>query len=356
MQRQRRLLVPALLAGLGLASFRAAQAQPQPYADEPPRYRSNKPYRSEADRANQPPQARESRTSTRRDEAAGRKRAGESRRDRGVPDTLPRADGGTELKGKGQPGYPWALTGGVDLRDHYIYRGYHQQSSSLSAMPYATFSYTVYRDDDLAITPHVGAWLDYTSGPAKASPKHFQETDVLTGVRLDLGDVAVDFQYVYYTFPNKYRRDVHEIGADVKYDDSRFWGPNCPITGLNPSVALFYETRDDNDGDYNTYVGVGLEPALREFNVGPVPVHVTIPLTFGASYDGYYKDDEGRNTNAGFWMAGVKAAVPLPATGYNLRWSLEAEVDYWRLLADSAQNSNSHDPDDVTIRVGLKFN
>src|SRR4051812_6430815 len=170
-QRQRRLLVPALLAGLGLASFRAAQAQPQPYADEPPRYRSNKPYGSEADRTKQ---AEVESRSPAEQQAAERKRAGESRRDRGVPDTLPRADGGTELKGKAQPGYPWVLTGGVDFVDHYIYRGYSQQSGSLSAMPYATFSYTVYRDDNLAITPHVGGWLDYTtSGHATEEPKHF---------------------------------------------------------------------------------------------------------------------------------------------------------------------------------------
>jgi hypothetical protein len=50
MQRQRRLLGTAILAGLGLASFRTAAAQPQPFQDDPPRYRSNRPYETEADR------------------------------------------------------------------------------------------------------------------------------------------------------------------------------------------------------------------------------------------------------------------------------------------------------------------
>ena len=352
MQRQRRLLVPAVLAALGLAPFRTAHAQPQPYADSPPQYKSNKPYGSEADRTRAPDEQR----TAAEEKSVEQRRAKESRRDRGVPDALPRADGGTELKGKAQPGYPWVLTGGVDLLDHYIYRGYSQQSSNLSATPYATFSYTVYRNDDLAITPHVGGWLDYTSGPATESPKHIQETDLLTGALVTLGDFALDLQYIYYTYPNGSQRDVHEIGFDLQYDDSRFWARGCPIASLNPSVALFYQTRDDNDDDYNTYVGVGLEPALREFKLGPVPVHMTFPATFGFSYDGYYKDDDGHNANAGFWMAGVKAAVPLPRTGYNLRWSLEFEADYWRLLADSVQDANTHDPDDVTIRVGLKFN
>jgi hypothetical protein len=356
MQRQRRLLVPALLAGFGLASFRTALAQPQPYADDPPQYRSNKPYGSE----------NVTEESIEREAAAKRKREAQQARDsdtdqgpgqppRTAVRALPRAEGGTEFKGVAQAGTPWTLTGGADIVDNYFYRGYQRENGGLAFQPYATFSYTVFRDENLAITPHVGGWLNYTGGPAPSSPKHFQEVDLLTGVRFDVGDFAIDLQYIYYTFPNQFMRDVHEIGGSVKYDDSRLWAKNDLISGLNPSVALFYQTRDDNDNDYNTYVGVGLEPALREFKIGPVPVDVTVPMTFGATYDGYYKDDDGHNSNAGFWMVGVKAGVPLPRTGYNIRWSLEAEVDYLSLLADSVENANGGDSNDVVLRVGIKF-
>ena len=333
---QRRLLAPALLAGFGLAALApSAAAQPQPYSEEPPRYRSNRPYETqkEAEAERAPARAEE-----------------------GVPPG-PKAQAAGESEEKTAParGSPWALTGGADFRDQYFFRGYRYTNSGINFQPYATLNYTAYQEGDFAITPHVGTWLNFTEDQGPESPKHWQEVDLITGIAVDVGDFNLDFQYTYYISPNGFFEDTHEIGVDVRYDDSRFFPRNCPISGLNPSVAFFYEIKDQTDHDYNTYVGVGLEPTLRDFNVGPVPLSVSFPMALGGSYDGYYQDDDGHNANAGYWQVGVKCGLPLPRTGYGVRWGLEAELDYLRLLADSTENANGGDNDDFTFRIGLKF-
>ena len=345
LQRQRRLLAPALLAGLGLAALApTAPAQPQPYSDEPPRYRSNRPY----ERTGEEPRPGSSEERVRE----------EARREQqGVEASHPEAQaaGGTEEKSEPKPGDPWSLTGGADFRDQYFFRGYRYTNSGINFQPYATLSYTAYEQGDFALTPHVGTWMNFAEDQGPESPKHWQEIDFIAGIGVDVGDLNFDFLYTYYVSPNGFFEDTHEIGVDVTYDDSRFFPRDCPLAGLYPSVAFFYEIKDQNDHDYNTYVGVGLEPTLRDFKAGPVPLSVSFPMVLGGSYDGYYQDDDGHNANAGFWQVGVKCGVPMPRTGYGLHWALEAELDYLRLLADSTENANGGDSDDFVFRIGFKF-
>ena len=345
LQRQRRLLAPALLAGLGLAGLvPVALAQPQPYSDEPPRYRSNRPYERQGDESR--PRTSEERVRS----EAQREREGTE-----ASDPKAQAAGGTEEKGEPETGAPWSLSGGADFRDQYFFRGYRYTNSGINFQPYATLGYTVYDEAGLTLTPHVGTWMNFTEDQGTDSPKHWQEVDLIAGLEVTAGDFNFDFLYTYYASPNDFFEDTHEIGVDLTYDDSRFFPRNCPLSGLNPSLAFFYETKDPNDHDYNTYVGVGLEPTLRDFNVGPVPVSLSFPMALGGSYDGYYQDDDGHNENLGFWQVGVKCGVPLPRTGYGMRWALEAELDYLRLLADSVENANGGDSDDFVFRIGFKF-
>ena len=322
MQRQRR---PLALAALGLAGFGvaalapapAAVAQPQPFSEEPVHYRSNKPYESEV-------------------EAAEHRRAVES----------------GEIKES-----PFTLAGGVDFRDHYFFRGYNRISSGLSVQPYGDLGYTVYNDGRLAVTPHAGFWADFSEQKAPEAPEHFNEVRGIVGVGVQMKHVLLDFQYVYYNSPGEAFEDTHEIGVDVRYDDRWCWrrDARCPFVALNPSLSLFYEAKDNRDDDYNTYVGLGLEPALRPLEIGRLPLSVSFPLTLGGSYDGYYQDDDGHNATLGYWEAGVRCALPLGKWVYGGRWMLDAEVDYIRLLADSAEAANGHDNDDFVFRLGLSF-
>jgi len=321
MHRQRRFLVPAVLSGLALAAaVGPAAAQPAPFSEEPTQYRSNKPYPSDVER--------------------------ERRREQEEAGVVPES--------------PWRVTGGVDFRDQYFFRGYNYVSSGVMAQPYLDIGYTVYSDPHLAVTPHGGMWMDWTQQETPDAPNHFQEFRANAGVLVKLDDFRLDFQYIFYTSPGNAFEDVHEIGVDVRYDDSRCWtgsrrGWIGPFVALNPRFSLYYELKDYRDNDYNTYVDVGLEPALRPFALGRMPLTVSFPVTLGGSYDGYYKEDDGQNSDFGYWQAGIRCVLPLGKTGYGGWWSLDAEVDYVKLIADSAEAANGHDGDDIVFRVGLAF-
>jgi hypothetical protein len=316
MQRQRRLPALAILAGLGLASAAVpAGAQPAPFTEEPTQYRSNKPYQSEVDRQKR-----------REEQEAGISHS------------------------------PWVVVGGVDMRNQYFFRGYNYVSSGFIAQPYVQVGYHVYSDENVSVTPHGGGWLDLTEQETPDPPVHIREFRGNVGAVVDVRDWRFDFQYVYYSSPGNAFRESQEVGVDVGYDDRHFWEgrSNC-FAAVNPSFSLYREIEDSRDHDLNTYVGVGIEPTLRPYDIGPFPVTFSFPVTLGGSYDGYYKDASGRNSNFGYWSVGLRAAMPLGRTAYGLRWFLDAEVDYLQLMAKSVRAANGFDDSDAVFRVGLSF-
>ena len=330
----RLVLFPALLAGVG-ASFCAATSAPAQEADPRPEYRSNRPYGQAADRPDDRP--RTPATLTGEEAAVYRS-------------SRPYA---SDLAAQDPEESPWGLIGGVDFRDNYFFRGYNF-APGLNVQPYFDVLYTVYEKGDFAVTPHVGAWFNFTEDQGPEDPTHWQEFDAIVGVAVDWHDFTFDFQWVLYAYPNDEFERSEEIGVDVTYDDSRFWKGGA-IAALNPSVAFFHEYYDQNDSESDAYVGLGLEPELRPFEVGPVPVTVSFPLTVGGSYNGYYFNSDNEVDQLGFWSTGVKFGFDLPRARNALQWRVEAEVTYIRLMADSVENANGGDRDDIAVRVGLAF-
>lgn len=302
-RRPRRLLVSALFTGLCAGSWVAPIFGQE--ADDTPRYRSSRPYESEVEAANPGPSN-------------------------------------------------FHVAGGVDVRDQYFFRGYNRSSSGVIIQPYFDLGYTIYRDENLAVTPHAGAWFNFAEDSGPENPTHWNEFRPSGGFAVESHGFTVDVQYVMYKSPSEAFGRSEEVGATVSYDDRRFWPASSPIVSLNPSVAYFWEFDDNKDGERDSYFGVSLEPELHPINFCRVPVTFSFPLTFGGSWDGYYFDDHGGVDQAGFWTAGLKAAVDLP-TGDRFRCRLEAEVDYIRLMADSVERANGGDRDDITFRVGLAF-
>jgi hypothetical protein len=303
-RRPRRFLATALCSALGAAASFAPTASAQEVADTP-EYRSNRPYQSEVDAA--------------------------------------KSEGG-----------PFDVRGGIDVRDQYFYRGYNYASSGVILQPYFDLLYTVYEDEHLKVTPHVGAWFSFTEQKGPETPKNWQEFDALLGVAVEWQRLTMDFQWVLYTSPNEAFERSEEVGVNVRYDDGGLWGRGGVFAAINPSLSFFHEYYDKNDSESDAYVGLGLEPELHPFHVGRLPVTVSFPLVFGGSYNGYFYDDSGGADPAGFWSAGIKAGFDLPQRG-SANCRIEAEVTYIRLLADSVERANGDDNDDVTLRLGFTF-
>jgi len=309
-RRPRRLLVTALLAALGAGTCSAPRFTPRAGAQEvadTPRYRSNRPYESEV-------QAKSG-----REESA------------------------------------FHVAGGLDVRDQYFFRGYNRASSGVIVQPYFDLLYTVYKEDGVAITPHAGAWFNFTEEKGPENPQHWNEFRPSVGVAVDVDRLTLDFLWVMYKSPSEIFQRSEEIGATVAYHDRGLWPASFPFVALNPSVAYFSEYYDKNDSESDSYFGIALEPELRPFDVGKTPVTLSFPLTFGGSWDGYYFTDSGGVDQAGYWTAGIKASCPFPGQRRSSNCRLEAEVDYIRLMADSVERANGGDNDDVTLRVGLTF-
>ena len=301
-RRPRRLLRSALFTALGAGTCFATPALAQEVVDTP-QYRSNRPYA-----ADQP---------TREDE--GRLH----------------------------------VTGGVDLRDQYFFRGYNL-ATGVAIQPYFDVLYTVYEEGSFSVTPHVGAWFDFTEEKGPENPKNWNEFDALVGVAVGWERFVLDFQWVLYTSPSEAFERSEEIGVDITFDDSNLWLRGTPFVALNPSVAFYHEYYDKNDSESDAYFGLGIEPELRPVDVGPLPITFSFPLTYGGSYNGYYFDDQGGADPSGYWSAGVKAHFDLPGKNPN-RYAIEAEVTYIRLLADSVERANGGDNDDITLRLGFTF-
>ena len=301
----RRALITALGAAFGLVSHSAAAQE----VVEPPVYRSNKPYASDVAAANPP-----------------------------RPDLR--------------------FSGGVDVRDNYFFRGYHRTSGFI-LQPHFSVGYSVYEDDAVTVTPHVGMFFGLSDENGPENPKHWNEWRGNAGVAVEWEGLTFDFQWQLITSPSEAFERSEEVGVKIRYDDRRLWGDKGPIAALNPALSFFHEYYDKNDSEGDAFVGLRLEPELRPLELRAferrVPLTLSFPLEFGGSYNGYYFTDDGEVDQAGYWLAGVKAAVDLPVSR---RWQscrIQAQLDFIRLLADSAELANGGDRDDFMLRVGVAF-
>src|SRR5262245_24484958 len=59
-----------------------------------------------------------------------------------------------------EPEKPWAITLSADYLTQYFYRGYAVVTKGWIVQPAIDFSYTVYDQGGLSITPHVGGWFN----------------------------------------------------------------------------------------------------------------------------------------------------------------------------------------------------
>ena len=248
---------------------------------------------------------------------------------------------------------PWAITLTADFLTQYFYRGYAVVTKGWIVQPAIDFSYTVYDQSSLSLTPHVGGWFNVTEEKGPSDPQHLAEADLFTGVAVGYGNFELHADYNFQGYPSGFgiaqgSGEVQEAEFTLSYDDSSHWPKDSPLAAIYPHVGYYHEIQDRNDHDCNAYLELGVEPTLQDFKLADRAVTVSFPVIVGLSTDSYYRDATGGNETLGYWLAGFKAAIALDE-----RWSIVGEVDYLRLEATSVIDANGGDGDEVIGRIGI---
>jgi hypothetical protein len=251
----------------------------------------------------------------------------------------------------------FSLTGGFDVQSKYIFRGYLTTNSGFIGQPYAQLDYKAFSNDEWTISPYAGTWMNVTSHPLGGADDYrwLSETDANAGINIVHGDFTLGLHFTYYGYPNASLKEDYEAGVSLAYDDSKLWKDNPVIQGLNPKVSYYHEIQN-RGGPEGGYIELSLEPTLQPINVANVPITVSFPLIAGLTHDLYYLDSQGNSETFGYFLAGVKASIPLEFLNKGGGdWNLVMEADYWLLNAANIRELDGGKSSDVTFRVGVTF-
>jgi len=94
---------------------------------------------------------------------------------------------------------------------------------------------------------------------------------------------------------------------------------------LKPYVRILWEAagKAGPGRDQGEYVEIGIAPSTQITDIDGVPITMTVPVTVGLGFDGFY---EG-NTHLGFVAVGVHFSMPLGFLSDYGSWSLSTGVD-----------------------------
>lgn len=303
-------------------------------------------------------------------------------------------------------GQPVSVSLGADVTTAYFYRGYLQQDRGLIVQPYLTLSTTFETDSGWKVQPYLGWWnslhdqaIDAPRGghgrhnhnprteqrevtindpghagnlnphthtytadvffPGTAGTgKGWYEAQLMAGVTLIRGDWWLDLSYQPHFFPANTHDFVQELGGKLSYDVAGFWDskPSAQRSlSVRPHLTVFRELSDDN-GDENTYVEVGIEPTWR-FRVFGQRAALSLPIVAAGSPDGFYYSNDGNDETFGYASAALRASLALPIPRKYGDWYLNGSLTYLQLVADSVQEGNRGDSEELigTIGIGVSF-
>jgi hypothetical protein len=292
------------------------------------------------------------------------------------------------------------VNAGVDFPSSYFFRGYAQQTEGFIVQPFITLSATIYDDKNIRVRPYIGWWNSFGDtattgtrgghGPlhsrtvtrqvmdthshdggqtfethpitvtetilgsgASGDGKGWYESDIMAGVTTNIGELIIDIQYHLMMFPDDSHDQVQEVGAKISYDLASIWQPDKSQRdfSLKPHFTVYQELEDRN-GSEETYMEVGIEPAYR-FKLFGQRAGVSAPVYFGFSPNGYYVDNDGDDTTAGYLGAAIKGTIVLPIDEKLGTWYLNGSVTYLDLIADSVRDANGGDGSQWIGSVGI---
>lgn len=234
---------------------------------------------------------------------------------------------------------------GADVVTQYFFRGYEQEDSGFIFQPYVNLGIDIYEGEDTlnSVGIYFGTWSSWHSeetGASGSGPAWWYEADLYAGVAVTMIDVlTVDVSYVGYFYPSGAATDIHELDILVGLDDS----PWLNDFAVSPYV-LFAIEFDNQAGDENAYVELGIEPSFALVDSAEMPIELSIPVAVGLSLDDYYTSAGGDDETWGFVSVGAILSAPLTFVPEDLgAWSASAGAVFMYLNDDVALNDGDDD-------------
>jgi len=261
-----------------------------------------------------------------------------------------------------EPSAPSGPTGsiGLDVSNHYFFRGIVQETRGVVFQPYLESGFTVYEGEGglSSIGLSLGIWNSlHTEHPANDSgPGAWYESDLYAGVSLGLFDsLSLGVTYTAYTSPNGSFATVHELSGSLGYDDSSAWEgiAGGRFGGIQPSLTIARELEATAFGDSEgTYMELGIGPSVALVQSDSIELGVGVPVTVGTSLGDYYEDAEGDDffgyLNAGLSLTAGLAFVPEQYGSWEL--SLGGSV---LVLGDNLKTANEDRGTELLATAGL---
>jgi hypothetical protein len=243
-----------------------------------------------------------------------------------------------------------SVSGGFDVRNHYMFRGVRQNSTEIAMSPFVDFGISPFVSEGSIkrIGINVGFWNSLHTGDTGSggpASKLWYESDFsgTFGVTFSRG-VSLGTTYTAYVSPNDMFSTVKEISFRLALDDTK------RIVATNPYALVAFELGADIgegqvDGGIHggKYLELGIGPQF-----GPRIGSISFPVKLGLSLDNYYELG-GEDNRFGFLSVGSRIAVPLgPA------WHARGGVDYMR-LGETTKAFNSGDASKIVGTIGVVF-
>ena len=247
------------------------------------------------------------------------------------------------------------VTGGVEFRNRYVFRGVRQHATDLAIWPFVDVGIAAFSSDGALknVVAHVGSWNSLHTGDTGAggpAGRLWYESDMYARVDLTLGrGVGVGTEYRTYISPNDMFSTVKEIALELAWDDRAAFG----AAALSPHLLVALEVdaapgTGQVDGGLRpgAYLEVGITPGFTARRV-----RVAFPVKVGLSLDDYY-ELAGRDHTFGYLSAGGVVTVPLGGRTRFGAWNVHGGAEYHG-LGTTPTAFNDGDGATVTTSIGI---
>lgn len=249
------------------------------------------------------------------------------------------------------------FTGGVDVRNTYMFRGVRQDDTGVIMWPYGDVRLAVYTGDGAlkSARVQVGTRNSMHSGVAGSdglSGRRWYESDVYGGLDIDFGPgVRVGTTYTAYVSPNDMFTAVKEIALRLAVDD------RLTLAGaaIRPYALVAFELDakpgiGQVDGGFHAgrYLELGVAPAIAGRRVS-----VAFPVKIGLSAGNYY-ELAGEDHTFGFASIGGMVTVPIGSATRFGAWNVHGGVEY-QALGTTTKAFNDGESSKAVAAIGVGF-